>query len=113
MRGSCSLVQRLHPLPGSPHEDPRMLRALIPVILALAGISTAATATVIDSFTDPLPSNPLLPVSGQAILFLGPVCDGASCPPASSVSNVNGYDYVEQSGLPGIPAGSRRTGVSS
>jgi hypothetical protein len=77
------------------------------VAVAVATASPAA-ATIIDSFTDPLPMNPQLPVSGARILFLGSRCDGAACPPGTIVTNPEPLDRTGQSGLPGIPARFRK-----
>jgi hypothetical protein len=81
------------------------------LILALALLVTTVAplgaATVIDSFTAPFPANPRLPVSGQAILFLGSTCDGAACPPGAMVTNPDFYDCVDQPALAGVMGGYR------
>jgi hypothetical protein len=79
------------------------------VLLAVA-VATAspATATILDSFTDPFPMNPQLPVSGARVLFLGSRCDGAACPPGTIVTNPEPADRTEQSGLPGVLAPFRK-----
>ena len=79
-------------------------RAGLGTLVLLAAVATAspATATIIDAFTDPLPAHPSLPVSGANVLFLGSLCDGAACPPATVVTNPSTYDVTQQSGLPGI-----------
>ena len=74
------------------------------LVLFAVAVATAppATAMIIDSFTDPLPVNPLLPASGARVLFLGSLCDGAACPPGTVVTGPEFADHVEQGGLPGI-----------
>jgi hypothetical protein len=88
-------------------------RFALPVAAILLGFAvtvapaTAETATIIDSFTDPFPPNPMLPATGAPVLFLGSLCDGAACPPATLVQNPNGYDCAEQLSTPGTLGGIR------
>jgi len=81
-------------------------------LLALLAIAVAtaspATASIIDSFTDPLPMHPSLPVTGARVLFLGSRCDGAECPPGTIVTNEFADIADPQSGLPGVLAPIRR-----
>ena len=58
------------------------------VLFAVAAATASpATATIIDSFTAPLPANPTLPATGAKVLFVGSLCDGAACPPGTIVTN--------------------------
>jgi hypothetical protein len=83
------------------------LGALVLLAVAVA-TDSSATATIIDSFTDPLPAHPSLPASGASVLFLGSRCDGVACPPGTIVTNPGAFDGTEQSGLPGIVAPFRK-----
>ena len=73
------------------------------VLLAAPGL---AGAVIIDAFTDPYPPNPLLPVSGRQIIFVGSTCDGGACPPNAIVSNPVS-DSADQGGLAGVLGGNR------
>lgn len=77
-------------------------RPLLLTLLALLALPGTGAATVIDSFTDALPPNPLLTASSRPILFLGQICDGVACPPGNVVAGPEFSDRVEQAGLPGI-----------
>ncbi len=80
---------------------------------ALAAGPAPGGAVVIDSFTDPLPENPLLPASAARVLFLGPRCDGAACPPATVVQGPEFYTRVDQFGLGGILGPVRATAFAT
>ena len=86
-----------------------------PLVLLALAVATAApaTATVIDSFTDPLPGNPLLTESARPVLFLGRACDGDACPPASVVEHTAYGNSAQQFGLAGVLGGQRWTSVAS
>jgi hypothetical protein len=77
--------------------------------LVLLSIPASALGLTLDSFTDPLPQNPCLPVSGQRVVFTGLYCDGVSCPPGSMVYCAE--NDVLQTGLAGALGGRRQTGV--
>jgi hypothetical protein len=79
------------------------LRTLVLFAIAVA-TAAPATASIIDSFTDPLPMNPSLPATGARILFVGSRCDGAECPPGTIVTNEYSDIAEPQSGLPGVLA---------
>jgi hypothetical protein len=68
----------------------------------------AASAVVIDSFSNSLPPNPDLPLSGHPILFMGTRCDGGACPPNPLVTHT-GTDVADQTGLSGVLGGNRKT----
>lgn len=92
----------------------RDLASTIIVLGAIAASPVAVGAVVIDSFTDPFPSNAFLPASGAQVLFLGSLCDGAACPPGTIVTNPQEYyDRAKQLGLPGILGPIRQTGFST
>lgn len=74
--------------------------------LALLLLPAGAFALDLDRFTDALPPNPCLPLSGQPVVFAGEYCDGAACPPAPWVTC--GSMEAIQNGLPGVFAGTRR-----
>jgi len=80
----------------------RRVRAILVFVgVTLAGIvPTAACALTLDAFTDALPPNPCLPVSGAPIVFQGVVCDGAACPPDAWSSCYQ--NEAAQSGLGGV-----------
>lgn len=79
-------------------------RALL--ALALILLPSGAFALDLDRFTDELPPNPCLPNSGQPVVFAGPYCDGAACPPDTWVTCAS--VEVVQDGLAGVFAGTRR-----
>ena len=85
---------------------------LFALVLAapLACIASAAAALTIDNFSNPLPPNPCLPHSGAAVVFAGPYCDGASCPPDSWVTCAE--RSALQTRLPGVIGGRREVIVS-
>lgn len=68
-------------------------------------------AVTIDSFTDLLPSNTDLPVSGLPVVFVGTMCDGGGCPPGLLVSHLM-FDAASQSGLGGVLGGDRYTEIT-
>ena len=76
-----------------------------PYILALsllavaAPLATSAATLTLDTMLDAFDPNPCLPVSNQPVIFRGPYCDGASCPPDLLVSGCAGSDLVGQLGL--------------
>jgi hypothetical protein len=74
--------------------------------LAALLVPSAAPALTLDAFTDALPPNPCLPVTGQGVVFAGSYCDGASCPPGLWVTCAS--SDVVQVGLPGVHAGTQR-----
>lgn len=77
--------------------------------MALAACSDHASAVVLDTFRDPLPPHPLLPASGQRVLFVGPLCDGEACPPGTIVTSGPWLDNVLQTD--GLSVVSPRRGV--
>ena len=83
-------------------------RYLLPLALfaALSFGATPATALTLDTFSTSLPPNPCLPVTGQPVVFLGPFCDGAACPPDAFAACVG--PSASQSGAAGVYAGTRR-----
>lgn len=84
------------------------LGCLVLLVAVTIASPATATATILDSFTDPLPAHPSLPVSGARVLFLGSRCDGAACPPGTIVTNPGAADRTAQWGLPGILAPFRK-----
>jgi hypothetical protein len=84
----------------------RPLRCLFIVCACLLVTSTTPKAVTIDAFTDLLPSNPGLPVSGRPIIFVGTMCDGGACPPGSFVSHLVS-DAAYETGLAGVLGGVR------
>jgi hypothetical protein len=79
------------------------------VLVLAAALLIAAPASAqlsIDSFLDPFPPNPDLPVSGRTILFVGGTCDGSACPPGTFVTHT-GSDATSQTGLAGVIGGER------
>ena len=74
--------------------------------LALLPVSPSG-ATILDDFVDALPAHPLLISTDQPTLFLGQVCDGATCPPGVIVVRLAGTDWAEQTGLAGVLGGHR------
>jgi len=84
-----------------------LLRRLALVLLLSLGLThpAGASTSVLDSFTDPFPPNPCLPVTQLPILFGGTYCDGASCPPdliRTSPCYLGEGNSLEQAGLPGV-----------
>jgi len=76
--------------------------------------AAATTATIIDSFTDPLPANPRLPVSGRRVLFLASLCDGAACPPGTVAPTPQCLgDTAGQTSRPGTIGSVRETGLAT
>lgn len=73
------------------------------IALVLLGAPCFAFALTLDSFTDPFPANGCLPSSAQPILFIGPYCDGAVCPPDPIAGCWE--NEALQSGLPGVLPG--------
>ncbi len=96
-------------------KAPRWNTALLATaaLCALAISPAPGEAIVIDSFTDALPPNPLLPVSGRPVVFIGQTCDGDACPPASYVEHPDFGNAAQQEGLAGVFGGRRRVGVGS
>lgn len=100
MRPSCTFVRA------------SLVAGLVFATLAGASPARAATATLIDSFTDPLPAHGSLPATGARILFLGSRCDAPACPPGPTVT-IPYYDVREQSGVTGIVGTVRRTSLAT
>ena len=92
---------------------PRCLLALA-LSLTFALRSSAATI-VLDTLTDPLLPNPCLPLTQPPIVFSGPFCDGASCPPGTVLQGPCGGSNgrlgmeCEQPGLASVHLGATRT----
>jgi hypothetical protein len=87
-------------------------RAGLGTLVLLTAVATAspAAALVIDSFTDPFPAHSSLPATGARVLFVGPLCDGAACPPGTIVTNPDEFsDRTKQFDLPGILGPIRQT----
>ena len=83
------------------------------LLLSLALVPTGARAgTLIDSFTTALPPNYWLPNTQRPILFVGTECDGANCPPASTVTYSDDQTWVDQSGVPGTISPWRSIGLA-
>lgn len=79
------------------------IRILCLCLLVAAPPASAATLFVLDSMTDALPANPCLPVTHQPIVFIGSVCDGATCPPGALVtSSCPGAQSTTQTAGPGM-----------
>lgn len=76
-------------------------------VLALLVSDAPAQALTLDAFSDPLPPNPCLPLSGQPVIFTGRFCDGDSCPPDPYVFGCDGATHADQGGLAGVLGGSR------
>ena len=100
-------------LQGSAALSRRSFLAIALTLCALATSPVPGGAIVIDSFTDALPSHPLLIDSGRPVLFLGRACDGAECPPSSFVQHIEYGDRAQQDGLAGVFGGRRETGLGS
>ena len=73
------------------------------LVVAILSLPTAAPAVTVDAFTDAFPANECLPNSGLPILFVGPYCDGASCPPDPVAPCWE--NSTQQSGLAGVLSG--------
>jgi hypothetical protein len=71
-------------------------------------VPSSAPAVILDTFLQPLPPHPDLPVSQRTILWMGSRCDGNACPPQLIV-NHSGVDEADQSGLAGVLGGNRKT----
>lgn len=78
----------------------------VALVLALLAMPACAVALDLDRFTDALPPNPCLPLSGQPVVFAGEFCDGAACPPAPWVTCES--MEVVQTGQAGVFAGTQR-----
>jgi hypothetical protein len=84
---------------------------LVALVLALssAAVASSASALTLDAFTEPFPPNPCLPNSDGPVIFIGPYCDGLSCPPDPWATCIQ--DQALQTGLPGVHGGRREVRV--
>ena len=82
-------------------------KVVVLALLLVCVLASVASAVVLDTFTDPLPANPCLPVTALPIVFYGAfICDGSSCPPYAYSSCA--WRTATQSGLTGVLSGKRR-----
>lgn len=108
---ACRNGKRNHtrlPMRATAHRSILFALALAEALACIA--SAPAAAVTIDNFSSPLPPNPCLPNSGAAVVFAGPYCDGASCPPDSWVTCAE--TRALQTGLPGVLGGRREAVVT-
>ncbi len=93
-------MRRLHPL-----------LALLALMLAPAPARPALVT--FDAMTDAFPPNACLPNSGQRVIYVGPFCDGTTCPPdPMALASCAGGATPNQFFLPGVLAVVRRAEIS-
>ncbi len=79
-----------------------LLLALLLALLVATARPTPAASLLLDAMTDPLPASPCLPVSAQPVVFLGPFCDAAACPPGEIVPFAAPCNLATQDALAGV-----------
>lgn len=85
-------------------------RSLLAAALILTAAPARSATLVLDAMTDALAPSPCLPVTQQAVVFLGHYCDAVACPPGTVIVPEDGTldcSTSEQSGLVGVFGGNR------
>ncbi len=81
-------------------------RAVLLAGLILALAPAPGHAFTLDALNQALPPHPCLPLSMQPVVFVGPYCDGTSCPPDPLAACSQGF--ADQTGASGVWAGAPR-----
>ncbi len=76
--------------------------ALALVTLLVPPPGSSAATLYLESMNDAFEPDPCLPLTLQPVIFEGPYCDGALCPPDPLVSGCGGSGVVTQFSLTGI-----------